>query len=82
MADKNCEYDSWLFDDTMLFPLGNYYCTASVRGKERGEFGEETDYFPCDCDDRKKCFWFNHEKKSESPIEKKVSVDIQRELFE
>lgn len=63
MSDKNCPYTKFLGEDLTRVPIGKDYCTSNLRGRERGEFGEEQDYFECNCDNHEKCFWFLNESK-------------------
>ncbi len=57
MADRNCPFCEWLFDDAMVSSNGNYYCLAR-KDRQLGEYGGSRDRFPCDSDDHNSCRHF------------------------
>lgn len=57
MVDKNCHLVEYQLDDATRVPTGDFYCKSPLRGKEKGEFGEDAGLYKCDCNDSKECSW-------------------------
>lgn len=71
MTDKICPFVEYLLDDAARVPTGDYYCKSPLRGKEKGEFGEDANYFKCDCNNHDECFWYSQKSRLENLTEKK-----------